>query len=97
MSKILKLTSITLISGTLAASYYFYAIDRNGYHYQKSIWKKISDKTQGIIDRKEDITPSDPYNTHPRDIIQRPIVETMKDMWNKEIRESVNWIYSLGK
>ncbi|QLG72121.1 hypothetical protein HG535_0C04750 [Zygotorulaspora mrakii] len=97
MSKILKLSSITLLSSTLAVSYYYYAIDRDGYHYNNSIWKRISDRTRGIIDRKQDIVATDPFTTKPRDILRRPMVETMKDLWNEQIRSSVSWIYSLGK
>lgn len=97
MSKLFKLTSITLVSGSLAASFYYYAIDRDGYHYNHSIWKRIGDRTQALIDRKQDIVATDPFTTMPRDIIQRPIIETMKDLWNEQVRSSVSWIYSLGK
>lgn len=96
MSKIVKLGSITLISSALATSYYFYAVDKYGYHYNHSMWKKVSDKTRGLLDRKQDIERSSPPSPEMREVVQRPMSETFKDLWNEQIREAVNWVYSLG-
>lgn len=96
MSKVFKLGSIAIASSALATSYYFYAIDRDGYHYNHSMWKKISDKTQGILDRNQDIERSSPHTSQVREVVQRPISETFKDLWNDQIRETVSWVYSFG-
>ncbi|GAV52392.1 hypothetical protein ZYGR_0AG03830 [Zygosaccharomyces rouxii] len=97
MSKLLKLTSITAVSSTLAASYFFYFVDRDGFHYQNSQWKKIGDKVQGIIDGSENINPSSPPSSSQVIVVRRPMTETMKDLWNEQIRNTANWIYSWGK
>ncbi|QLL33897.1 hypothetical protein HG536_0F02220 [Torulaspora globosa] len=96
MSKLLKLGSITLVSTALATSYYFYAVDRDGYHYNRSVWKKVSDRTRGLLDRKQDLERSSPHTTELREVIQRPVSETFKDLWNEQVREIVRWVYSLG-
>ncbi|GAV47380.1 hypothetical protein ZYGR_0H02210 [Zygosaccharomyces rouxii] len=97
MSKLIKLTSITSVSSTLAASYYFYFVDRDGFHYQNSQWKKIGDKVQGIIDGSGNINPSTPSNSNQVIVVKRPMTETMKDLWNEQIRNTANWFYSWGK
>lgn len=97
MGKLLKLTSITAVSSTLAASYFFYFVDRDGFYYQNSQWKKIGDKVQGIIDGSADIEPSTPSNSRPVIVVRRPMTETIKDLWNEQIRNTANWIYSWGK
>lgn len=96
MSKILKLGSLTLVSSALAASYYFYAVDRDGYHYNHSVWKKVSDNTKGLLDRKVDIERSHPPSSEMREVVRRPFSETCKDLWNEQIRETVKWVYSFG-
>lgn len=97
MSKLLKLASIATVSSTLAASYYFYFVDRDGFHYQNSQLKKIGDKVQGIIDGSENIDQSTPPSSKQVVVVRRPMTETMKDLWNEQIRNTANWIYSWGK
>ncbi|SCV03791.1 LAMI_0H10990g1_1 [Lachancea mirantina] len=93
MSKLLKLSSTAFLASVLTSSYYFYAVDRDGYHYQNSSWKRMSDYVQGVIDRREDIvgaTSSD----KPHDVVIRPFGETVKDLWNQQVRDVASWVYS---
>ncbi|AQZ15700.1 AIM5 (YBR262C) [Zygosaccharomyces parabailii] len=97
MSKLVKLTSITVVSSALAASYYYYFVDRDGFYYNNSQWRRVGSKVQGIIDGSEDIKPSTPCSTKSVTIVTRPMSETMKDLWNEQIRNTADWIYSWGK
>ncbi|CAR30492.1 Mic12p [Lachancea thermotolerans CBS 6340] len=95
MSKVLKLTSVTLAASSLAAAGYFYAFDRDSYHYKNASWKRIGDHVQGILDRKEDIAVQR-TSSEARDVTVRPIKETMKDLWNEQVRNTAQWVYSFG-
>lgn len=97
MSKLVKLTSIAVVSSSLAASYYFYFVDRDGFYYNTSQWRKVGKQVQGIIDGSEDIDPSTPFSTKHVTVVKRPMTETMKDLWNEQIRNTADWIYSWGK
>ncbi|SCW02543.1 LAFE_0F08746g1_1 [Lachancea fermentati] len=95
MSKLLKLTSVSVLTSALGVSYYFYVFDKDGYHYKNASWKRYSDHVQGIIDHKEDI-PVEVIGSAPRNVVARPMGETMKDIWNQQVRSTVEWIYSFG-
>ncbi|SCU80896.1 LAFA_0C01684g1_1 [Lachancea sp. 'fantastica'] len=96
MSKILKLTSVACLTSVLAGASYMYVINRNGYHYQNATWKRVSDHVQGILDRKDDLVVHQ-RGQKAQDVVIRPMGETLKDLWNAQIRSSVDWIYSWGK
>ncbi|SCU86936.1 LADA_0E01090g1_1 [Lachancea dasiensis] len=96
MSKILKLASITCLSSVLGGAAYMYIVDRNGYHYQNSSWKRVSDHVQGILDRRDDIIVHQ-TGQKAREVVVRPLSETMKDMWNAQVRSTADWVYSWGK
>lgn len=95
MSKIFKLTGITLAASSMAAATYFYAVDREGYHYKNASWRRIRDHVQGILDREEDIA-THKTGAEAREITVRPIKETMKDLWNEQVRNTAHWVYSFG-
>ncbi|SCV05171.1 LANO_0H01618g1_1 [Lachancea nothofagi CBS 11611] len=96
MSKLLKLASIAGLTSSLGAAGYMYVVDRNGYHFKNATWKRVSDHVQGLLDRKSDIVVH-ARGQNAKDVVLRPWTETMKDMWNEQIRSGVDWVYSLGK
>ena len=99
MSRVFKLTSFAVLSTTIAVSYYHYAVKDNGFHYETSEWKKINDKVKRVVDGTDVIQfsgLSDRIKT-PTDVIVRPRGETFKDLWNSEVRRTVQWIYSFGE
>lgn len=94
MSKLIKLTSLTIISSLTGISYYYYVFDKP--MYQQSSWYQLKEKVQGIIDKKEDIS-AEYMTTKSHYITIRPTIEIMKDLWNQQIRNGVEWIYSHGR
>lgn len=96
MSKLIKLISLTAVSSAIAASYYSYVCSNNGYYYRNASWRRVGDHVQGILDRKEDIATSH-ISSKPQTVVLRPMSETMKDLWNEQVRNTVDWVYSLGK
>ncbi|KAL3236625.1 Mic12p RNJ42_01719 [Nakaseomyces bracarensis] len=109
--KLLKLGSVTVGSGVVATAWYYYFVDRDGYHYKRSVWKRVSDEVQGLIDRRSTLFDCKVYRDQfdyravlgaqgtqmvpvdHRDLVVRPPAETMKDLWNREIRTIVSWVY----
>ena len=98
-----RLTSFSLGAVTAATSYYLYFIYDNGYYYNHSVFKQIDDTVRDSI---ENSTPLDSIfkrdinilnNKNPQNIEVRYMKETFKDMWNAQIRNTVEWIYSFGK
>ncbi|CAG97881.1 Mic12p [Kluyveromyces lactis] len=94
MSKLLKLTGFTTLSTLLGVSYYYYVIDRP--LYQQTALHKTNVQVENIIDNKAQFQ----YEHMSRDsqaVVQRPFAETVKDIWNKEVRNTADWLYSWGK
>ena len=97
MSKLLKLTSISILwSATLGYLYY-----NNQYYFNKSEYKQIDEKVVDIIDRKESAGLQD--GTSQTELEQyapghyttrNSKAEIMKDIWNDSVRTGINWIYS---
>ncbi|EDO16446.1 hypothetical protein Kpol_1066p10 [Vanderwaltozyma polyspora DSM 70294] len=98
MSKIWKFTSFATISSVAAASLYLYAIDKNGYYYEKSKFKQVTDRVRKLIDGDETFkyVTIDDFVSGPTQIQTRSRGETFKDLWNAEVRRTAQWIYSLG-
>ncbi|KAH3900549.1 uncharacterized protein SCODWIG_03239 [Saccharomycodes ludwigii] len=96
MSKIVKLVSITTIASAGLA--YFYK--DNGYYFNKSEYKSMSQSISNIIDRKTNELPTKsmgnttmlPYNEEYQ--VRYP-TETVKDIWNKSVRQGVHWLYTI--
>ncbi|CCC68818.1 hypothetical protein NCAS_0B07340 [Naumovozyma castellii] len=105
MGVLWKTVSFTLVSSTVAASYYFYFIHRDGYQYKRAHWRKIDHDVQDIIEKRQKSLVFQERNGvnqilkrgESQDVIYRPIKETMKDIWNEQIRTGVEWMYSIGK
>lgn len=103
MGRLLSLTRFTLLGSTIAASYYYYFIYNNGYYYNKSIFKRVNERVDGVI--KDDAPIQTVFhekldmlsNRYSRKLLTRSFSETLKDIWNEQVRNSVAWIYSLGK
>ena len=103
MGRLLNLTRFTLLGSTIAASYYYYFIYNDGYYYNRSIFKKVNERVDGII--KDDAPIQTVFhekidmlsNKYSRKLLTRSFSETLKDFWNEQVRNSVAWIYSLGK
>lgn len=94
MSKILKLTGFTTLSTLLGASYYYYVVDQP--LYQQTQLYQTNEKVQSIIDNKLDIE-QDHMSLEPQVVLLTPFSETLKDLWNREVRNSAEWLYSWGK
>lgn len=109
--KLLKLGSLTVGSGVLATAWYYYYVDRDGYHYKRSVWKRMSDEVQAVVDRRSSLFDPQVYRDQfdyrtvlgpdgqsrvpvdHRDLMTRSPTETMKDLWNREVRSIVSWVY----
>lgn len=94
MSKILKLTGFTTLSTLIGVSYYYYVIDQP--LYQQTDLYKTTVKVQDVIDNKMDFE-QEHMSLEPQTIVTRPFGETIKDIWNKEVRSTANWLYSWGR
>lgn len=94
MSKILKLTGFTTLSTLLGVSYYYYVIDRP--IYQNTGLHKTSKQVERVIDNKAEFV-YERMGLEPQLVVQRPFTETVKDIWNKEVRNTANWLYSWGR
>ncbi|CDO95299.1 unnamed protein product [Kluyveromyces dobzhanskii CBS 2104] len=94
MSKLLKLTGFTTLSTLVGVSYYYYVIDKP--LYQQTAIHKTNLQVEKIIDNKAEFK-HEHMTLDPHTVVQRPFAETVKDIWNKEVRGTVNWLYSWGK
>ncbi|CCK69300.1 Mic12p KNAG_0C01860 [Huiozyma naganishii CBS 8797] len=101
MTRFTKLLSLASITSIVGISYYSYFINSNGYYYTHSQWKKVNDNVKSILDKNRQIPPFQDklemlQNQEARNVLVRPRIEIMKDIWNKSVRNSVEWIFSLG-
>ncbi|KAL6938051.1 hypothetical protein ACO0RG_004580 [Hanseniaspora osmophila] len=98
MSKLVKLTSISILSSaTLGYLYY-----NNQYYFKKSEYNQIDNKVVSIIDRKgpaglqDGTSQTELEQFAPGHYLTRNSkAEVMKDIWNDSVRTGINWIYSL--
>ncbi|AMD19308.1 HBR407Cp [Eremothecium sinecaudum] len=91
MPRFFRVTSFAVIASLLGTSYYYYAVQRS--LYKEAEWYKITSRTQDLIDRKADI-PVRPVSINSQEYVVRTSQETIKDIWNEQIRNIVQWIYS---
>lgn len=108
--KLVKLGSLTVGSGVIATAWYYYCVDRDGYHYKRSVFRRVSSEVQALIDRRSTLFDPKVYRDQfdyktvlgpevhstpvdHKDLMVRPPAEAMKDLWNKEIRSIVGWVY----
>lgn len=103
MGGLLKLTSFTAMAGALAGSYYVYFVRDNGYYYSKSALKRINDQVQDVVERRGNAESvfqeriAMLKDSSARDLSVRSQSEMFKDLWNQQIRNTVEWIYSWGR
>ncbi|CCF57423.1 hypothetical protein KAFR_0C04330 [Kazachstania africana CBS 2517] len=103
MPRFIKITSLSLIMAAVGASYYYYFVNNDGYYYQKSLWKQIDDKVTDILQQKDSTNSVFEENRKrlrdktAQELVARPMSETAKDIWNEQIRNSLEWFYSWGK
>ncbi|ONH79477.1 MICOS complex subunit MIC12 [Saccharomyces cerevisiae] len=92
----------TLSVGVIGSVFYLYRYSNNGYFYDHdATWLKQDHQVQDLVDRKEVV----PGETRNRKLVvtddgiawSRTMGESIKDIWNEQIRNSVDWIYSWGK
>ncbi|AGO10897.1 AaceriAFR614Wp [[Ashbya] aceris (nom. inval.)] len=91
MSRVLRYGSFSVLASVLGASYYYYAVASP--LYTEAEWYRVSQQTAALIDRRIDI-PVPESTTEGREYVVRSSKETMKDIWNEQIRSIVDWIYS---
>ncbi|CAI4056014.1 hypothetical protein SKDZ_02G3690 [Saccharomyces kudriavzevii ZP591] len=92
----------TLSVGAIGSVIYLYGFSNNGYFYDHdATWLKQDHQIQDLMDRKE-VAPGGTKNR--KQVVMndgtawtRTVGESMKDIWNEQIRKSVSWIYSWGK
>ncbi|QHS71820.1 Mic12p [Saccharomyces paradoxus] len=91
----------TLSVGVIGSVFYLYRFSNNGYFYDHdATWLKQDHQVQYLMDRKEVV----PGGAKRKQVVMdngtawtRTMGESMKDIWNEQIRNSVDWIYSWGK
>lgn len=91
----------TLSMGVIGSVFYIYRFSNNGYFYDHdATWLKQDHQVQYLMDRKEVV----PGGAKRKRVVMdygtawtRTMGESMKDIWNEQIRNSVDWIYSWGK
>ncbi|CAI1933519.1 hypothetical protein SEUBUCD646_0D04680 [Saccharomyces eubayanus] len=92
----------TLSAGVIGSVFYLYRFSNKGYFYDHdATWLKQDHQAQDLMDRRE-VVPGGVKNR--KQIVMddgvawtRTMGESMKDIWNEQVRNSVNWIYSWGK
>ncbi|EJS44704.1 fmp51p [Saccharomyces arboricola H-6] len=92
----------TLSVGAIGSVFYLYRFSNKGYFYNHdATWLKQDHQVQDLLDRKEGIPGvaknSKQLVTDGGTAWTRTMGESMKDIWNEQIRSSVDWIYSWGK
>ncbi|AET38072.1 Mic12p Ecym_2333 [Eremothecium cymbalariae DBVPG len=91
MPRFIRAVSFVTIATVIGTSYYYYAVKRP--LYKESEWYRVSTQTSGIINRKLEL-PVESADTSMQEYVVRSNKETMKDIWNEQIRSAVGWIYS---
>lgn len=103
MGGLLKLTSFSAMAGAIAGSYYIYFVRDNGYYYNKSALKRVNDKVQDVVEKRGNVENVFQERIEmlkdrtARDLSVRSQSEMFKDLWNQQIRNTVDWIYSWGR
>ncbi|CAI4037493.1 hypothetical protein SMKI_02G3700 [Saccharomyces mikatae IFO 1815] len=102
MGTLVKSVKWTFSVGAIGSVFYLYRFSNNGYFYDHdATWLKQDHQAQDLIDRKEVASEG---TTNRKQVVMndgtawtRTMGESMKDIWNGQIRNSVNWIYSWGR